>query len=77
VGEKTQDPLQMYLSDIFTISINLAGIPGISIPCGFTGDNLPIGMQLSAKPLDEEKIFQVAYAFEQATDYYTKKPVID
>ena len=77
VGEKMQDPLQMYLSDIFTISINLAGIPGISIPCGFTGDNLPIGMQLLAKPLDEEKIFQVAYAFEQATDYYTKKPVID
>jgi len=77
VGEKMQDPLQMYLSDIFTISINLAGIPGLSIPCGFTGNNLPIGMQLLAKPLDEEKIFQVAYAFEQATDYHKKKPVID
>lgn len=74
IGEKTGDPLQMYLSDIFTISTNLAGIPGISIPCGFTKDNLPVGLQIMGKNFDEETVLQVAYNFEQNTDYHLKKP---
>jgi aspartyl-tRNA(Asn)/glutamyl-tRNA(Gln) amidotransferase subunit A len=75
-GEKTADPLQMYLSDIFTISVNLAGIPGISIPCGFTADNLPVGLQLIGKHFDEEAILQVAYAYEQSTDWHKRKPAL-
>ena len=74
MGEKTDDPLQMYLADIFTISVNLAGVPGISIPCGFTSDNLPIGMQLIGKHFDEETLLQAAYAYEQSTDWHKRKP---
>jgi aspartyl-tRNA(Asn)/glutamyl-tRNA(Gln) amidotransferase subunit A len=73
-GEKTEDPLQMYLSDIFTISVNLAGLPGISIPCGFTKAGLPIGLQLIGKPFDEATILKVAHAYEQATDWRRRKP---
>jgi aspartyl-tRNA(Asn)/glutamyl-tRNA(Gln) amidotransferase subunit A len=76
VGEKTADPLQMYLSDIFTISVNLAGVPGISLPCGFTSDNLPIGLQLIGKHFDEESILQVAHAYEQSTDWHKRKPAL-
>jgi len=76
IGEKTEDPLQMYLSDIFTISTNLAGIPGLSLPCGFTQNGLPIGMQILGKHFDEEAILQVAYNFEQNTDYHQKRPKI-
>jgi aspartyl-tRNA(Asn)/glutamyl-tRNA(Gln) amidotransferase subunit A len=74
IGEKTEDPLSMYLSDIFTISTNLAGIPGISIPCGFTKNNLPIGLQILAKPFAEETLFKVAYAYEQNTEWHKQKP---
>ena len=74
IGEKTSDPLQMYLSDIFTISVNLAGVPAISVPCGFTSNNLPIGLQLIGKHFDEETIFRVAHAYEQASDWYGRKP---
>lgn len=74
LGEKTADPLQMYLSDIFTISVNLAGIPGISIPCGFTSNNLPIGLQIIGKHFDEESILKVAYAYEQSTEWHKRKP---
>ena len=74
IGEKTSDPLQMYLSDIFTISVNLAGVPGISVPCGFTSDNLPIGLQLIGRHFDEESILKVAYSYEQATDWHKRKP---
>jgi len=74
IGEKTADPLQMYLSDIFTISVNLAGVPAVSIPCGFTSNNLPIGLQLIGKNFDEESILKVAYAYEQATDWHKRKP---
>jgi aspartyl-tRNA(Asn)/glutamyl-tRNA(Gln) amidotransferase subunit A len=74
VGEKTEDPLQMYLSDIFTISVNLAGVPGISIPCGFTSNKLPVGLQIIGKHFDEESILRIAYAYEQATDWHKKKP---
>jgi len=66
IGEKTDDPLTMYLSDIFTIPCNLAGIPGISVPCGFSAEGLPIGAQLLAGPFREETLFTVAGAIEQA-----------
>ncbi|MEK6560131.1 MAG: Asp-tRNA(Asn)/Glu-tRNA(Gln) amidotransferase subunit GatA [Nitrospirota bacterium] len=73
IGEKTQDPLQMYLSDIFTISVNLAGIPAISIPCGFTEGELPVGLQILGKHFDEERILQAAYAYEQATEWHKRR----
>jgi aspartyl-tRNA(Asn)/glutamyl-tRNA(Gln) amidotransferase subunit A len=74
IGEKTADPLQMYLSDIFTISVNLAGLPAISVPCGFTPDNLPIGLQCIGKHFDEETVLRVAHAYEQSTDWHRRKP---
>lgn len=74
LGEKLADPLTMYLSDIFTISANLAGIPGISVPCGFSSQGLPIGLQLLGPPFAESEIFRAAYAFEQATDFHCRKP---
>jgi aspartyl-tRNA(Asn)/glutamyl-tRNA(Gln) amidotransferase subunit A len=73
IGEKSSDPLQMYLSDIFTISVNLAGIPGISLPCGFTTSNLPIGLQLLGRHFDEESILRASFAYEQATEWHTKR----
>jgi len=76
IGEKTADPLQMYLSDIFTISVNLAGVPAASIPCGFAKGNLPIGLQIISKPFDEETIIRAAYTFEQSTDWHKKRPAI-
>lgn len=75
-GEKTEDPLQMYLADIFTISVNLAGVPAISIPCGFTSSNLPIGLQLIAGYFDEESLLQASYAYEQSTEWHKRKPVL-
>lgn len=75
-GEKTEDPLQMYLSDIFTISINLAGVPGISVPCGFTSENLPVGLQLIGRHFDEASVFKAAYAYEQATQWHKRKPAL-
>ncbi|MCX5692184.1 MAG: Asp-tRNA(Asn)/Glu-tRNA(Gln) amidotransferase subunit GatA [Candidatus Omnitrophica bacterium] len=74
IGEKISDPLTMYLSDIFTISANLAGIPGISIPCGFTKSNLPIGLQILGKPFDEEMILRIAYNYEQNTEWHKRRP---
>ena len=76
IDEKTDNPLTMYLSDIFTLSANLAGVPGISVPCGFSKDGLPIGLQIIGKHFNEEKIFKVAYNFEQSTDFHTKKPAL-
>ncbi|MBI4682605.1 MAG: Asp-tRNA(Asn)/Glu-tRNA(Gln) amidotransferase subunit GatA [Nitrospirae bacterium] len=76
IGEKTDDPLHMYLADIFTISVNLAGVPGISIPCGFTSENLPVGLQIIGKHFDEEAVLKIAYAYEQATDWHKRKPEI-
>lgn len=74
IGEKTDDPLAMYLSDIYTISCNLAGLPGISIPCGFTAEGLPIGLQIQAAPFEEEKLLRVARMHERATDWHTRRP---
>ena len=75
IGEKSDDPLQMYLCDIFTISCNLAGICGISLPCGFTKNpKLPIGLQLLGKPFGEETILRLAHAYEQGTPWHREKP---
>ncbi|MCP4253753.1 MAG: Asp-tRNA(Asn)/Glu-tRNA(Gln) amidotransferase subunit GatA [Candidatus Scalindua sp.] len=74
IGEKNTDPLEMYLSDIYTIPANLVGIPGISIPCGFTTTGLPIGMQIMGKHFEEEKILKIAKLFENETDFHLKKP---
>jgi aspartyl-tRNA(Asn)/glutamyl-tRNA(Gln) amidotransferase subunit A len=76
IGEKTQDPLTMYLSDIFTISANLAGIPGISIPCGFTKGNLPVGLQILGRPFNEETVLRIAWNYEQSTEWHKRKPYV-
>ncbi|MCX7020153.1 MAG: Asp-tRNA(Asn)/Glu-tRNA(Gln) amidotransferase subunit GatA [Candidatus Sumerlaeota bacterium] len=76
VGEKTDNPLEMYLSDIFTIPVNLAGICAISIPCGFTLQNLPIGLQLIAPAFEEGRLFTISHAFEQATEWHKKRPSV-
>ena len=74
IGEKTTDPLTMYLSDIFTIAVNLAGLPGIAVPCGFDHQGLPIGLQLIGKPFDEATLLQTAYSYEHSTSWHTRKP---
>jgi len=76
IGEKTEDPLQMYLADIFTIAVNLAGICGISVPCGFVGNErkLPVGLQILGPSLGEETILRIAHAYEQATPWHKEKP---
>ena len=74
IGEKVDDPLQMYLSDVFTLNANLAGICGISLPCGFDAQGLPIGLQIMGPAFGEEKILRAAYAHEQATEWHTRRP---
>ena len=74
LGERTADPLAMYLSDIYTITANLAGIPGISVPCGLTKSNLPIGIQLLGAPFAEDTLLRTARVFERATDWHLKRP---
>jgi aspartyl-tRNA(Asn)/glutamyl-tRNA(Gln) amidotransferase subunit A len=76
IGEVVDDPLTMYLSDIFTLSVNLAGIPGMSLPCGFSSAGLPIGLQLMARHFNEEALFRVAYNFQKVTDFHTRRPAI-
>ncbi len=75
IGENVNDPLTMYANDILTIPVNLAGVPGISVPCGFT-NGLPLGLQIIGKHFDEESVYKVAYAYEQATDYHKQKPTL-
>jgi aspartyl-tRNA(Asn)/glutamyl-tRNA(Gln) amidotransferase subunit A len=77
IGELVDDPLQMYLSDICTISANLAGIPGVSVPAGFSSNNLPIGLQLLAGPFEEDKLLRAARMFERETDWHTKRPTFN
>jgi aspartyl-tRNA(Asn)/glutamyl-tRNA(Gln) amidotransferase subunit A len=74
IGEKTSDPLAMYLNDIYTIGVNLAGLPGISIPCGFTTGQLPIGLQVIGQPFQEADLLAIAHAYEQGHDWHTKHP---
>lgn len=76
IGEKTDDPLKMYLSDIFTIPCNLVGLPGISVPCGFTSDGLPIGLQILGKPFDEGTLLRVAHSYETHTNWRDRRPPI-
>jgi Asp-tRNAAsn/Glu-tRNAGln amidotransferase A subunit and related amidases len=81
LGEKLENPMQMYLSDVCTLPINIAGVPAISIPAGFAPDSslypeqgLPVGMQIIGKPFDEETLLRIAFAYEQATDWHKRKP---
>ena len=76
IGEKSDNPLAMYLSDIYTISCNLAGIVGLSIPCGFTSVGMPIGLQLLGKEFDEAKVLRVGRMYERETDWHTKRPAL-
>ena len=74
LGESLSNPLQMYLSDIYTVSVNLAGLPGISVPCGFDGAGLPIGAQLIGPALGEAKVLNAAHAYQLDTDWHKKAP---
>jgi len=74
IGEKIDDPLKMYLADVYTAAINTAGIPSLALPCGFTKDNLPIGMQIIGPQFSEDLLLRVGYAYEQATDWHKSKP---
>jgi len=76
LGEKIADPLTMYLSDIFTISVNLAGLPGLALPCGFDASGLPIGLQVIGRPFDEETVLRVGSAYERATEWHRRRPSI-
>lgn len=76
IGEKVNDPLTMYLEDICTIPVNLAGIPAISVPCGFAGNGMPIGLQIMGKAFDESTVLRVAHAFEQNTEHHKARPAL-
>jgi aspartyl-tRNA(Asn)/glutamyl-tRNA(Gln) amidotransferase subunit A len=76
IGEKVDDPLTMYLSDIYTIAVNLAGVPGISVPCGFDQNNLPIGLQILAPAFAEDKLLRIARMFESQTEWHRARPDI-
>jgi aspartyl-tRNA(Asn)/glutamyl-tRNA(Gln) amidotransferase subunit A len=74
IGERMADPLQMYLADIFTVSANLAGLPAVSVPCGFTGGRLPIGLQLTGRQFDEATLLRIADAYERDTSWWREAP---
>lgn len=74
LGDKTEDPVSMYLNDIYTISVNLAGLPGMSIPAGFDSNSRPIGLQLIGQYFDEARLLQVAHQFQQVSDWHKKMP---
>ena len=76
LGEKSDDPVQMYLADIYTLSLNLAGLPGMSVPCGFSSDERPIGLQIIGNYFDEARLLQVAHAFQSVTDWHQRKPQV-
>ena len=74
IGEKVDDPLTMYMSDVFTLSANLAGIPGISVPCGLSSGGVPIGLQMMGPHFSENRLLQAAYHFEQNTAFHQHRP---
>ena len=74
MGEGLSDPLAMYLGDIYTVMINIAGLPSLALPCGFDRDGMPVGMQLIGRPFDEKTILAAGNAYQSVTDYHTKKP---
>jgi aspartyl-tRNA(Asn)/glutamyl-tRNA(Gln) amidotransferase subunit A len=76
IGERVTDPLQMYLGDVFTVSANLAGLPALSLPCGFTTDGLPIGLQLTGRQFDEATVLRIADGYERETEWWKQEPVI-
>jgi aspartyl-tRNA(Asn)/glutamyl-tRNA(Gln) amidotransferase subunit A len=76
IGQNTDDPLQMYLADVFTIPASLAGICGLSVPCGFDAAGLPVGLQLLGKAFDEATVLRAGHAYEQATEWHTRRPEI-
>ena len=76
IGERVADPLQMYLADVFTVSANLAGLPAISVPCGFTSGKLPIGLQLTGRPFDESTLLKIADAYERDTEWWKQQPQV-
>jgi aspartyl-tRNA(Asn)/glutamyl-tRNA(Gln) amidotransferase subunit A len=76
IGERASDPLQMYLADVFTVSANLAGLPAISVPCGFTRERLPIGLQLTGRRFDEAALLRAADAYERQTEWWREQPDI-
>lgn len=76
LGEKGDDPIQMYLSDIYTIAVNLAGLPGMSIPCGFGDNNMPVGLQIIGNYFDEARMLNVSHAYQQVTDWHTQQPAL-
>jgi aspartyl-tRNA(Asn)/glutamyl-tRNA(Gln) amidotransferase subunit A len=75
IGEKTDDPLTMYLSDILTISVNLAGLPGLVVPCGADRAGLPVGLQVIGRPFDEATVLRIGAAYEQASDWHRRNPL--
>ena len=76
IGERIADPLQMYLADVFTVSANLAGLPALSIPCGFTDDRLPVGLQLTGRRFDEATLVRIADAYERDAGWWKEAPAI-
>src|SRR5206468_8682078 len=76
IGDRVADPLQMYLADVFTVSANLAGLPAISIPCGFTADRLPVGLQLTGRRFDEATLLRIADAYERDTEWWRQAPPV-
>ena len=74
LGEKGDDPVQMYLSDIYTIAVNLAGLPGMSIPAGFGDNNMPVGLQIIGNYFDEARMLNVAHQYQRATDWHSRAP---
>jgi aspartyl-tRNA(Asn)/glutamyl-tRNA(Gln) amidotransferase subunit A len=74
LGEKTSDPVQMYLNDIFTVSANLTGLPALSVPCGFSGTKLPLGLQLTGRMFDETTLLRAGDAFQRDTNFHTESP---
>ncbi len=76
LGERTEDPVQMYLSDVFTVGANLAGLPAVTVPCGFTGSRLPIGLQFTGRVMDDATVLRVADVYERATPWSSEHPPI-
>ncbi|MDX5363038.1 MAG: Asp-tRNA(Asn)/Glu-tRNA(Gln) amidotransferase GatCAB subunit A, partial [Pseudazoarcus pumilus] len=76
IGEKTDDPVQMYLSDIYTLAVNLAGLPGMSLPAGFGAGDLPVGLQLIGNHFDEARLLNVAHRYQQVTDWHQRRPAL-
>jgi aspartyl-tRNA(Asn)/glutamyl-tRNA(Gln) amidotransferase subunit A len=74
LGEKSEDPVQMYLNDLYTISVNLAGLPGMSVPCGFGAHGMPVGLQLIGDYFSEAKMLGIAHQFQRASDWHAKAP---